>query len=399
MHHDLAPASSSESGLRVLFLDHSAALGGAELYLLDLAPAFAPPGKVLLLEEGPFYEKLRAAGIPVEVIAAPEKVRRVVREAGPSSALRAVPGLLRLAWQVARKARAFDLIYANSQKALVVGSLAARMARRPLVWNLHDVLTTAHFSRLNIRLAVTLANQFGRLVIANSEASREAFRQAGGRLPVAVVPNGFDVQRFAPKPPEQIAALRQALGLSPGPVVGLFSRLAPWKGQHVLLEALAQLPEVQALLVGEALFQEEQRYAQQLRERAAQDDLHGRVHFLGFREDVPLLLQLVDVVVHTSIAPEPFGRVIVEGMLARRPVIATRGGGAVEIVRDGETGLLVPPGDVQALAAAIRHLLDHPAQARQLAEAAYQDAHRRFSIEAVRQAVRQVLLQGLSPVR
>ncbi|WP_243664843.1 hypothetical protein [Rhodothermus marinus] len=92
--------------LRTLFLDHSAALGGAELYLLDLAPAFAPPGEVLLLEEGPFYEKLRAAGIPADVIAAPEAVRRVAREAGPFRALRAVPGLLRLAWRVARKARA-----------------------------------------------------------------------------------------------------------------------------------------------------------------------------------------------------------------------------------------------------------------------------------------------------
>jgi len=377
--------------LRVLFLDHSAALGGAELYLLDLAPAFAPPGEVLLLEEGPFLEKLRAAGIPADVIPAPGTVRRVAREAGPLRALRSVPGLLRLAWRVARKARAFDLVYANSQKALVVGSLAAQMARRPLVWNLHDVLTTEHFSAMNIRLAVTLANRFARLVIANSEASREAFRQAGGCVPVVVVHNGIDFERFAAVDPEQVASLRRELGLRDGPVVGLFSRLAPWKGQHVLLEALAELPEVQAILVGEALFQDEQRYAEALHRQASQPDLEGRVHFLGFRDDVPVLMQLVDVVVHTSVAPEPFGRVIVEGMLARRPVIATRGGGAVEIVRDGETGLLVPPGDAQALAAAIRHLLEHPDQARRLAEAGYQDARHRFSIEAMRQGVHQAL--------
>ena len=377
--------------LRILFLDHSAALGGAELYLLDLAPAFAPPGEVLLLEEGPFYEKLRAAGIPADVIAAPEAVRRVAREAGPFRALRAVPGLLRLAWRVARKARAFDLIYANSQKALVVGSLAAQMARRPLVWNLHDVLTTEHFSAMNIRLAVTLANRFARLVIANSEASKAAFLEAGGRVPVVVVHNGIDVERFAAVDSEQVVALRQKLGLRDGPVVGLFSRLAPWKGQHVLLEALAELPDVQAILVGEALFQDEQLYAEQLRKRAAQPDLEGRVHFLGFRDDVPVLMQLVDVVVHTSVAPEPFGRVIVEGMLARRPVIATRGGGAVEIVRDGETGLLVQPGDAQALAAAIQHLLKHPDLARQLAEAGSQDARHRFSIEAMRKGVHQAL--------
>lgn len=381
----------TQAGLRILFLDHSAALGGAELYLLDLSPAFAPPGEVVLLDEGPFYQKLQAAGIPVTVMAAPQAVRQVAREAGPGSALRAIPGLFWVAGRVARKARAFDLIYANSQKALVVGSLAARLAGRPLVWNLHDVLTTAHFSRLNIRLAVTLANRFARLVIANSDASRRAFQEAGGKTPAVVVHNGIDVQRFAVVEPGQLQAMRRALGLRDGPVVGLFSRLAPWKGQHVLLEALAQLPDVQALLVGEALFQDEQQYAQQLRQRAARPDLKGRVYFLGFRDDVPALMQLVDVVVHTSVAPEPFGRVIVEGMLARRPVIATRGGGAVEILRDGETGLLVPPGDAQALAVAIQRLLRHPEQARQLAEAAYKDARTRFSIEAMRQGVRQAL--------
>ncbi len=377
--------------LRILFLDHSAALGGAELYLRDLVPAFAPPGEVLLLEEGPFYDKLQAAGIPSDVIAAPEAVRHVAREAGLFSALRAVPGLLHLAWRIARRARAFDLIYANSQKALVVGSLAAQMARRPLVWNLHDVLMPEHFSAMNIRLAVMLSNRFARLVIANSAASKEAFLQAGGRVPVVVVHNGIDVERFAAIEPAQVAALRQELGLRDGPVVGLFSRLAPWKGQHVFLEALAELPDVQAILVGDALFQDEQRYAEALCRRAAQPDLAGRVHFLGFRDDVPLLMQLVDVIVHTSVAPEPFGRVIVEGMLARRPVIATRGGGAMEIVRDGETGLLVPPGNVQALAAAVRYLLEHPDQARRMAEAGYQDARLRFSVEAMRQKVHQAL--------
>lgn len=377
--------------MHVLFIDHTAALGGAELYLFDLVSAFAPPSQVILFEEGPFGEKLRAAGIPVAVIAAAKAVHQVTREAGLWNALRAAPGLWHLAWRVAQKARAFELIYANSQKALVVSSLAAWMAKRPLVWNLHDVLTTEHFSRINIRLAVTLANRFVRLVIANSEASKEAFRRAGGRVPVVVVHNGIDGQRFATADPAQIAALRREIGLRNGPVVGLFSRLAPWKGQHVLLEALATLPDVQAILVGEALFQDDQRYAQQLHTRAAQPDLDGRVYFLGFRNDVPLLMQLVDVVVHTSIAPEPFGRVIVEGMLARRPVIATRGGGALEIVRDGETGLLVPPGDIQALAAAIRHLLSYPSWAHQLAEKAYEDACWRFSVEAMRQKVQQAL--------
>ncbi len=385
--------------MRILFLDHTAALGGAELYLLDLAPAFAPPGEVVLFEEGLFAAKLRAASVPVAFIAAPRALHRVARESGLAASLGAAPSLVGLAWRVAQKARAFDVIYANSQKALVVGSLAALLARRPLVWNLHDLLTTEHFSQLNIRIAVTLANRFVRLVIANSEATKEAFLRAGGRRPVVVVHNGIDVGRFATVDPARLRALRRELRLGEGPVVGLFSRLAPWKGQHVLLEAMALLPGVEAVLVGEALFQEEQRYAQQLRERAAQPDLRGRVHFLGFREDVPVLMQVVDVVVHTSVAPEPFGRVIVEGMLARRPVIATKAGGALEIVRPGKTGLLVPPGDAQALAQAIQYLLMHPNEAHQLAQAAYKDACTRFSLEAMQAAVGQAVSSCLRRVK
>jgi glycosyltransferase involved in cell wall biosynthesis len=165
--------------------------------------------------------------------------------------------------------------------------------------------------------------------------------------------------------------------------VGVFSRLAPWKGQHVLIDALSDLPGVHALFVGDALFDGDESYAETLRTRAAQRGVADRAHFLGFRDEVPVLMQLVDVVVHTSTAPEPFGRVIVEGMLARRPVIATNAGGAREIVDDGCTGLLVPPGDTRALAAALRHVVDYPQQAATITEAAHARARRRFSKQAM----------------
>ncbi len=88
------------------------------------------------------------------------------------------------------------------------------------------------------------------------------------------------------------------------------------------------------------------------------EGLANRAHFLGFRDDVPALMKGVDIVAHTSIAPEPFGRVVVEGMLAGKPVIAARDGGVTEIIDDGRDGLLVPSGDANALAAAIRQLAD-----------------------------------------
>jgi glycosyltransferase involved in cell wall biosynthesis len=232
-------------------------------------------------------------------------------------------------------------------------------------------------------------------VIANSGATAAAFVAAVGRADrVHVVYNGIDPAPFAPIPPETIATLRRQLGLTDGPVLGTFSRLAPWKSQHVLLDALVRLPGAQALVVGDALFGE-QDYARALHRRAAALGIAERVHFLGFRDDIPALMRLVDVVVHTSVAPEPFGRVLVEGMLACRPVVATRAGGAREIIDDGVTGLLLPPGDAAALSSALAALLADRERARALAARGRGAAVRRFSrhamLNGVERHVRQVI--------
>ena len=165
-------------------------------------------------------------------------------------------------------------------------------------------------------------------------------------------------------------------------MLGLFGRIAPWKGQDVAIRAMALLadrPDVQLVIVGDALFGEES-YAAEMRALVAQLGLSARVHFLGFRADVPVLMRAVDVLVHTSTTPEPFGRVIAEGMLAERPVIATAGGGALEIVTAGETAWQVPPEDPAALAAAIREVLASPDRARDVARAGRRDALARFTL-------------------
>jgi glycosyltransferase involved in cell wall biosynthesis len=204
---------------------------------------------------------------------------------------------------------------------------------------------------------------------------------------IHVLYNGIDDVPFDLIGDVDIAAARHEFGLEGATVVGVFGRLAEWKGQHVALEALRLLPGVHLLIVGDALFGED-RYAASLREQARRSGVAGRVHFAGFRRDIPLLMRAVDIVAHTSIAPEPFGRVIVEGMLARRPVIATRGGGVDEIVEPGETGILVTPGDAAELAEAIGGLAAGPDIRRRLAEAGRDAAVRRFSQAAMLHGMR-----------
>jgi glycosyltransferase involved in cell wall biosynthesis len=286
----------------------------------------------------------------------------------------------RLAYAVAKVARSFEVLYANSQKGLVVACAASLLSRRPVLWAMHDILDLEHFSRRSIRLNVTLANRFATRVIANSRATAGSLTQWGLRKDkVHVVYCGFNPVSFPSLTDAEITATRAELGLSPGPLVGVFGRLTRWKGQHVVLEALAVLPGVHVLFVGEAFDTDD--YVLELRRRAEELQVSDRIHFLGFRADVDRLMRLVDVVLHTSIAPEPFGRVIVEGMLAGRPVIAARGGGVPEIVEDGVSGLLVTPGDPRELAAAVTDLLQQPRYARDLAAAGQARAVAEFPLD------------------
>lgn len=371
---------------RILFLDHVGELGGAELALLDVARAYRETCTFMLFADGPFRTLLTGAGVRVEILESGKSLRAVRRETRwPGFA--AVSQVAGLAWRVAQRARDHDAIHANSQKAFVVACLAGLLARRPVIWDLNDLLLREHFSRTNILVDVMLANHMAVRVIANSRASADALVANGGDgEKVRVVYNGLDPVPFDAVQESEIESVRAELGLHGVPVVGVFGRLAEWKGQHIALAAIARIPGVHLLLVGDALFGE-QAYGDRLREETASLGIQDRVHFLGFRSDVPRLMRMVEVVLHTSTSPEPFGRVIVEGMLARRPVIATRAGGVSEILADGQTGLMVPPGDVVALVGAIRSVLERPDLAARLAGAGRVHAEKQFTVEAMVQAM------------
>ena len=379
---------------RILFVDHVGVLGGAELSLLDLAHYFRSSSRVVLFEEGPFLERLRQDGIAAEVLIAPPAVRQVSRSGHLWQDVRAMGSVLHLARRLARMAETSDVLYANSQKSMVVAALAGKLIAKPVIWHLRDLMTRDHFSWSHRRLSALLANQWASLTITNSQATRDALVALGARSEnVHTVYNGFDLHRFPLLDPDVIRAKRRDVHLNGAPVVGVFSRLAPWKGQHVLIQALAHLPGVQALFVGDALFDRDGSYVDHLRDMARALGVDSRVHFVGFRPDAFELMQTVDIVAHTSTAPEPFGRVVVEGMLAHKPVIATRAGGVLEIVDHESTGLLVPPNDPQALANTIMRLLSDSSFAARLAAAAHETARHRFSTEHSCQAIRDLVNQ------
>ncbi|WP_175995101.1 glycosyltransferase family 4 protein [Burkholderia vietnamiensis] len=377
-------------GPATLVLDQSGVLGGAELSLLEIMKHMRANADVLLFDDGPFRAALGEIGARVDVL--DQGALAGVRKQGGVSA-GALKQLVALVRNVARRARRAEVIYANTQRAMVVAALAGRLARKPVVWHLRDIVSGDHFGGKQLK-AIKYCARFGiTRVIANSDASAQAFRALTGFTPqhVDVVFNGISAEPFDALENVSQAALRARFGLPEHAwLVGSFSRLAHWKGQHLLLEAATRHPDMHVVLVGAPLFGEDE-YAAQLHETVARHRMGDRVHFLGFQRDVAACMKAVDMVAHTSITPEPFGRVIVEGMLARRPVVAARAGGVVEIIEDGENGLLCEPGNAAALADALGRLKHDGALRERLVASGRATAVRRFGTETYVERVEKIL--------
>ena len=379
--------------MKILFLDQTGKLGGAEIALLDVVKPYRKDALVGLFEDGPFRERLEQHNISVEVLV--PKPLLVKKDSGFLQGLGSLGRLLPLASKVAELSKGYDLIYANTAKALVVGAIASVLSRRPLVYHLHDILSAEHFSQSNIRLLVFLSNRFVSQVIADSNATKAAFIAAGGRSDlVTSMYYGFEPEAYQNLVPDP-ADIKATLGLKEKFVIGHFSRLSPWKGQDVLIEALSHCPhEVEVLLVGDALFGEDD-YVAKLHQQIAHLKLEERIHFLGFRSDVAQLMNACDLVAHTSTAPEPFGRVIVEGMLCGTPVVAAAAGGAAELVEHEKTGWSIPPNDVEALAKVIKTCHAQPELAAAIAQAGQQQAAQRFDMDTINAEIADLLTNAL----
>jgi glycosyltransferase involved in cell wall biosynthesis len=337
---------------RVMFVNHTSKFSGAELVLLDVVRPWRG-ASVFLFEDGPLSGAMKERGLQVIISRWARGVTQLRRNCSLWNVAPLLGRMGAIALEIAGVARRHDILYANSQKAFTLAAFASAFAKRPLIWHLHDIIDRVHFGAAQRRIQVALANRSAARVVVPSEAAAAAFIAAGGRDElIEVIPNGVDLTRDE----RTQSALRAEFGLPAGALVGVFSRLAPWKGQHILLRALALTPKVHCIVAGDALFGE-QAYAARLRALTAELGIAERVHFLGHRSDVPLLMQAVDVVVHPSVDPEPFGRTLVEAMLAGVPIIAADTGAASSILAGGAAGTLVAPNDPAALAVAITRVL------------------------------------------
>ena len=356
----LPEAPAGRRKIRVVYVGHVAQLSGGEIALVRLINALGEvDAHVILAEEGPLVARLLAADISVEVLPMRERTRDLRKDrVGPGGLpITALLDTTTYVFRLARRLRAVqpDLVHTNTLKAGIYGSFAARLARVPVVWHVRDRIATDYLKRPAVLLLRALIAKVPDGVVVNSEAAGATLRREPGHTRVV-----YSLMRDPVT--SQHAQVERTRG-EPF-VVGMVGRIAPWKGQHVFLEAFARAfgggSEI-AVVVGDAMFGEaEAEYGVELREMARALGVADRVDFRGFRDNVWTELAGMDVFVHASVTPEPFGQVILEAMLAGVPVIASAGGGPSEILTDGVDGVLYPAGDVDALAGALRRLRQDP---------------------------------------
>ncbi len=257
------------------------------------------------------------------------------------------------------------LVHARSRAPAWSALLAARRAGVRFVTTWHGV----YGEELPGKHLYNSVMAKGDRVIAISRyvAERMGARYGVGPERLRVIPRGVDTEQFDPGlvVGERVHRLAQAWRLPTGArVVMLPARLTRWKGAEALLDAVAVLdrPDAYCVLVGAD--QGRAAYARALEARAASLGMGARLRLAGHCDDMPAALMLADVVVSASLKPEPFGRAVIEAQAMGRTVVAFDHGGAAETIADGETGGLVPPGDVRALAARIGQALDLDEEAR-----------------------------------
>lgn len=378
----------------VVLVTHTGEVGGAEaalLRLIDVVDRRRFRLSAVLFSSGTLAEELAARGVPVTLLEG-GGVERVTRsQAGnPRSVLgKAVPAL-----RLARRLRAHlaggdaDLVVANSLKAAVLCSVTVPLARRRWVWHLHDRLSSDYLPRPVVAFLRAIARWGPRAVIANSDAT--ALTAGRTRSMVVAFPGVPSALFDLPVLPE------------PNPAVGIVGRISATKGQRQFLEAIEALGEARLeatfRIVGAALF-EDAAEEKQIRRIAAHSELLHDVEWTGWTDDPVGEIRRLRLLVHASPVPEPFGQVVVEAMAVGTPVVATDAGGVPEIlapsgerveIADGVSlvayGILVRPGDSDALAAAIRWTMSDGA-VEERTRAARASARERFTIELTRAVV------------
>lgn len=389
---------TSATGPTVLFLDNSFTFGGAIVSLNRLVKGLDGLGVQSLIvsgqplsvlhdlfgEDRTMQAQIRVpwrhqTALQRHLNSRPAKsgpLSRIVRELSNLDwvARRTIPDGVKLTWIGLQ--HDVDIVHLNNAlESQIHGLLAAKLLGVPCVAHARG------FQRGG-RLVETVVGRVDRHIAISQAIESDLLRIGAPPERISLIHDAVDTDEYAE--PGDTESLRRAIGISADArVFGFVGRIVEWKGVEEFVSAAVRVledhPDAVALVVGDES-DGYRSYYRHVQEAARRSSVRDRLKFTGYRDDVPAIMGLLDVLVHTSTEPEPFGLVLVEAMAAETPVVAANRGGPLDIVADGETGFLVDPEDTEAVATAVSRLLENPRLARKFGRAGKRRAEDEFSV-------------------
>jgi glycosyltransferase involved in cell wall biosynthesis len=334
-------------------------------------------------EGGDFKEDVARLG--VKILKAPlSRFRRSLAPADVVRSLGTFVGGARGVLKIIRREQP-DVVWSNGIHAAMCGAAAARLARVPHLWHLRDWRAPRVIAPLLCRLSTR--------IIAPSRAlsQRPPFNRCDERR-ILVIPNAVDPEEFKPDPNE---LLHKEFNLPPSALlVGMVAQLVPWKNHALFIRSAAKVvrsfPDARFFIIGGDLWNAHPAYEDSLRTLAGRLGISKQIIFTGYRSDIAAVMNSLHLLVQPS-SDEPFGRVLIEAMSLEIPVVAAASAGPLEIISDGEDGLLFPPGDDEALAERITRLLRSEELRRRLGQQGRKKVIERFNIRTVISSYEQLI--------
>ncbi len=377
----------------VLFLQSSSELYGSGKIILQVLKIFKTEGFnpiVVLTGPGPIQPLLEAEGISVYIQNLGILRRKYVNPRGLLNRLRKNLSAYRFLSQLHQKHR-FELVYSNTL-AVVVGAYWAKRNRLPHLWHIHEILPGP---APLVKLLSTLLDQSTAYPIAVSNAVANHWQPVLKKSKIQVIHNGIPYDEFLADYPNA----RGRLNLPESSIlIGMVGRINPGKGQLFFLELAEKLsrkyPNTHFVLVGDP-FPGYEPILEELKKGIEEKGLGTRVSYLGFREDIPEIMATLDIFVLPSNLPDSFPTVILEAMASGKPVLATRSGGASEMVLDQETGFLIPIGDTASALESLEKLIGNQELRKAYGEAGRKRVLQEYSLEAFEEKIKIHLWQHL----
>ena len=391
--------------MKILYLNSSGGLGGAEVCLLDMIASLKEEHPewtfgLVAAQDGPLVARAAALGVTTRVLPLSPRVARLGDSKRESGMLGKIKLGLQLAvaafpirdWtrQLQKEIDEFapDLIHSNTLKMHVLGAFA-NQTRRPLIWHLHDYIGSRPFMGRALRFcrnrcAAVLANSNSVRDDAIRILNRGSHNNERCGPEVITVYNAVDLNEFSTH--GDVANLDALCGLQPPPApvvrVGLLATMAWWKGHRDFIEALdiLQADAIRGYIIGGPLYESEgsQESLDDLKALSAELGLRDQFGFTGFVDKPSHAIRALDIVVHASTRPEPFGRVIIEAMACGKAVITTALGGAAELVSIGGNALSYLAGEVEQLSGRIFELASSPQLRQKLGASGTETAVKKF---------------------